>query len=84
MAVYGVDEVGVIVDIALGACHERPEPRSDPVLEWVKDGEWTLRDSRTGTVCRRRAPARVPPRPSDYARLGHEDYRERTDFPGSR
>ncbi|MEU8176361.1 hypothetical protein AB0C14_26105 [Microbispora hainanensis] len=42
---------------------------SDPVLEWVKDGAWTLRDSRTGNVYRSGSDS-APSRPIDYAYLG--------------
>ncbi|WP_405087969.1 sigma factor-like helix-turn-helix DNA-binding protein [Microbispora sp. NBC_01389] len=48
----------------MGALYE-----SDPVLEWVKDGAWTLRDSRTGTVYRSGSDS-APSRPVDYAYLG--------------
>ncbi|GAA4199002.1 sigma factor-like helix-turn-helix DNA-binding protein [Microbispora amethystogenes] len=48
----------------MGALYE-----SDPVLEWVKDGAWTLRDSRTGNVYRSGSDS-TPSRPVDYAYLG--------------
>ncbi|WP_084964575.1 sigma-70 family RNA polymerase sigma factor [Thermoactinospora rubra] len=42
---------------------------SDPVLEWVKDDAWTLRDRRTGQIYRSGSDSQ-PPRPVDYAYLG--------------
>ncbi|MFI6818723.1 sigma factor-like helix-turn-helix DNA-binding protein [Nonomuraea sp. NPDC050328] len=48
----------------MGALYE-----SDPVIEWVKDGAWTLRDSRTGEVYRSGEDS-DPARPVDYAYLG--------------
>ncbi|GAT69011.1 RNA polymerase subunit sigma-24 [Planomonospora sphaerica] len=48
----------------MGALYE-----SDPVLEWVKDGAWTLRDRRTGHSYRSGEDSE-PARPVDYAYLG--------------
>ncbi|MBB6346192.1 hypothetical protein FHU36_002701 [Nonomuraea muscovyensis] len=48
----------------MGALYE-----SDPVLEWVKDDVWTLRDRRTGAVYRSGSDSE-PARPVDYAYLG--------------
>ncbi|MGI5493638.1 sigma-70 family RNA polymerase sigma factor [Microtetraspora malaysiensis] len=48
----------------MGALYE-----TDPVLEWVKDGAWTLRDTRTGTTYRSGSDS-DPARPVDYAYLG--------------
>lgn len=42
---------------------------SDPVLEWVKDGVWMLRDSRTGQTYRSGSDS-DPAKPIDYAYLG--------------
>lgn len=48
----------------MGALYE-----SDPVLEWVKEGAWTLRDRRTGETYRSGEDS-DPVRPIDYAYLG--------------
>lgn len=55
---------GPRLSAVMGALYE-----SDPVLEWVKDGAWTLRDRRTGTVYRSGSDSQ-PARTVDYAYLG--------------
>ncbi|MFI7641589.1 sigma factor-like helix-turn-helix DNA-binding protein [Nonomuraea sp. NPDC049400] len=55
---------GPRISPVMGALYE-----SDPVLEWVKDGAWTLRDSRTGDTYRSGSDS-DPQRPVDYAYLG--------------